>query len=365
MPPPGQGRLTVLVARVPLTADIEWVRSRSHQLGCDVVWLVPVVNPTPDGIPPGVLLRSVNTAVAAVPGSQVVAVPLWWRGSSYDEPLGRAVARAWQATYSMTLTAAAGVSDSATAVTNGAPIVEPESQSAREAWRVLVGALDGVAPGTTPPAADRVAALVPNATAQQLLRWRPPRTERGLVVLLTGLSGSGKSTLARALAQQLEERYDRRTSLLDGDVVRALLSSGLGFDAASRDLNVRRIGFVAAEVARHGGIAVCAPIAPYQRSRDAVRTMAREVGDFLLVHVCTPIEECERRDLKGLYAKARAGQLEGFTGISDPYEEPADADLLIDTLRLGPQEALETLLKHLEQGGWVSGVPEGGAWTGH
>ena len=142
------------------------------------------------------------------------------------------------------------------------------------------------------------------------------------MLFLTGLSGSGKSTIARDLRDALAERGDRRVSLLDGDLVRQLLSAGLTFSRADRDLNIARIGYVAAEIARHGGIAICAPIAPFAAARARVREMVSEVGDFLLIHVATPVEVCEARDRKGLYAKARAGLIGQFTGISDPYEEP-------------------------------------------
>ena len=166
--------------------------------------------------------------------------------------------------------------------------------------------------------------------AGAVARHRRAPADRGLVLFFTGLSGSGKSTVARAVAERLEA--DRRVTLLDGDRVRRLLSSGLGFSRADRDTNVARIGFVAAEIARHGGIAVCAPIAPYASTRAAVRLMAAEAdATFVLVHVATPLAECERRDRKGLYAKARAGLIPEFTGISDPYEEPDDADLVLDT----------------------------------
>jgi sulfate adenylyltransferase len=194
-------------------------------------------------------------------------------------------------------------------------------------------------------------AVASSTVLSALRRWRPPRATRGLVVLFTGLSGSGKSTLARGLTTALRAR-GRTVSLLDGDRVRRLLSAGLGFDHAARDLNVRRIGFVAAEVARHGGIAVCAPIAPYAESRAAVRAMAREVGDFVLVHVGTPLEECERRDVKGLYARARAGQIEHFTGVSDPYEAPTDADITLDTTQLTEQEGVARVVGFLDEGGW-------------
>uniref|UniRef100_UPI0035A25FEC adenylyl-sulfate kinase n=1 Tax=Sphaerisporangium siamense TaxID=795645 RepID=UPI0035A25FEC len=181
-----------------------------------------------------------------------------------------------------------------------------------------------------------------------------PPHRRGLVVFFTGLSGSGKSTIARGLHDALLERGGRTVTYLDGDVVRRLLSAGLTFSKQDRDLNIRRIGFVAAEVARHGGLAICAPIAPYAAIRDEVRHMVEAVGaDFLLVHVATPLAECERRDRKGLYAKARAGVIPAFTGISDPYEEPEDADLTLDTTGMPVDRAVGTVLGLLTSGGWV------------
>jgi sulfate adenylyltransferase len=195
--------------------------------------------------------------------------------------------------------------------------------------------------------------FTPPAVAAELRAARPPRHRRGITVFLTGLSGSGKSTVARGLADALVERGGRTISLLDGDVVRRLLSAGLTFSKADRDLNIRRIGYVAAEVTRHGGMAICAPIAPYAATRAEVRRMVSAVGDFVLVHVATPLEECERRDRKGLYAKARAGLIPEFTGISDPYQEPSDADLVLDTSRLAPEAAVEAVLELLVAGGWI------------
>jgi sulfate adenylyltransferase len=196
--------------------------------------------------------------------------------------------------------------------------------------------------------------FTPREVARELRRARPPRAERGFVLFLTGLSGSGKSTIARDLRDVLSERGDRRVSLLDGDLVRNLLSAGLTFSREDRDLNIARIGFVAAEIARHGGIAICAPIAPFASARARVREMVSEVGDFLLIHVATPVEVCEARDRKGLYAKARAGVIKQFTGISDPYEEPTDADLVIDTSLLTEQEAVAAVLRLLTAGGWLA-----------
>ena len=181
-----------------------------------------------------------------------------------------------------------------------------------------------------------------------------PPHRRGLVVFFTGLSGSGKSTIARGVRDALLELGTRTVTYLDGDVVRHLLSRGLTFSKADRDLNIRRIGFVAAEAARHGGLAICAPIAPYAATRQEVREMAESVGaDFLLVHVATPLEECERRDRKGLYAKARAGLIPEFTGVCDPYEEPDDADLVIDTTHVSVEAAVGRVLDTLRDGRWV------------
>lgn len=183
----------------------------------------------------------------------------------------------------------------------------------------------------------------------ELRRHHPPRWERGFTVLFTGLSGSGKSTLAKALLARLLELGPRRVTLLDGDIARTHLSKGLGFSKADRDTNVRRIGFVAAEVTKHGGAAICAPIAPYAATRRAVRNMVEMTGGFVLVHVATPLEECERRDRKGLYAKARRGEILEFTGISDPYEEPSDAEVVMDTTDLTPDEGAERVIAFLKR----------------
>ncbi len=189
--------------------------------------------------------------------------------------------------------------------------------------------------------------------AHRLQRWRPPRDRRGLVLMFSGLSGSGKSTLARDVGDWVATHSERTVTLLDGDVVRTMLSSGLGFSKADRELNIRRIGYVGSEIARHGGIAICAPIAPYAATREAVRGMVRAVGDFVLVHVSTPLEACEARDLKGLYAKARAGLIAEFTGISDPYEVPTDAALSVDTSVLSRDEALAAVVDLLRTAGYV------------
>ena len=170
-----------------------------------------------------------------------------------------------------------------------------------------------------------------DAVTAELRRLHRGKSASGLTVLLSGLSGSGKSTVARALSIRLLETEVRSVSLLDGDVVRHHLSKGLGFARADRDTNVRRIGFVASEITKSGGIAIACPIAPYDTTRRDVRAMVEEHGGFVLVHIATPLEECERRDRKGLYAKARRGEIPEFTGISDPYEVPEDAEVVVDT----------------------------------
>jgi adenylyl-sulfate kinase len=152
----------------------------------------------------------------------------------------------------------------------------------------------------------------------------------GVTVFLTGLSGAGKSTIADALVADLE-REGRPVTVLDGDVVRTHLSSELSFTKEHRDLNIRRIGWVAGEVVKHGGTVVVAAIAPYEEAREQARKLVEEHGRFLLVHLSTPLEVCEQRDVKGLYAKARAGEIPEFTGVSDPYEPPVAPELVIDT----------------------------------
>jgi sulfate adenylyltransferase len=192
------------------------------------------------------------------------------------------------------------------------------------------------------------------SVARELHRRHPVRGRQGFTVFFTGLSGSGKSTVANALRVKLLEIGGRGVTLLDGDLVRANLSSELGFSKQHRDLNIRRIGFVAAEIARAGGVAICAPIAPYDVVRREVREMVAPCGGFVLVHVATPLEVCEARDRKGMYAKARAGLIKEFTGISDPYEEPQDADVTIDTSHMSPAEATREILLHLERQGYLS-----------
>ena len=189
--------------------------------------------------------------------------------------------------------------------------------------------------------------------AAELRRTHPPRKAQGFTVFMTGLSGSGKSTIANALLVKLLEMGGRPVTLLDGDVVRKHLSSELNFSKEHRDINIRRIGYVASEITKNGGIAICAPIAPYDAVRKEVRAMIAPVGGFALLHIATSLEVCESRDRKGLYAKARAGIVKEFTGISDPYEAPIDAEMVIDTDGLSPDEAAQEILLYLEKEGFI------------
>jgi sulfate adenylyltransferase len=188
---------------------------------------------------------------------------------------------------------------------------------------------------------------------EELRRTHPPRHKQGFTVFFTGLSGSGKSTIANALLVRLLELGTRPVTLLDGDIVRKNLSSELGFSREHRDLNVQRIGFVAAEITKNGGIAICAPIAPYAGSREIVREAVSAGGVFVEVHVSTPIETCESRDRKGLYALARAGKIKEFTGISDPYEIPENPELRIDTSDIRPEQAVQQIILKLESLGLI------------
>ncbi|MEA3291786.1 MAG: bifunctional sulfate adenylyltransferase/adenylylsulfate kinase [Pseudomonadota bacterium] len=181
----------------------------------------------------------------------------------------------------------------------------------------------------------------------------PPRSRQGFTLFFTGLSGSGKSTLAKVLYAKLIEEGSRPVTLLDGDIVRNSLSSELTFSKAHRDINIRRIGFVANEITKNGGVAICAPIAPYQGTRRAVRALIEEHGSFIEIHVSTPLEACEARDRKGLYAKARKGLIPEFTGISDPYEEPENAELVVDTTELSPLAAAREIILYLVREGYV------------
>jgi len=190
--------------------------------------------------------------------------------------------------------------------------------------------------------------------SEELQKSYPPLYKRGFTVFLTGLSGSGKSTIAQVILNRLLEDGDRPVTLLDGDIVRKNLSSQLGFSKEHRNINILRIGFVASEITKNNGIAICAPIAPYKKVRNEVRQKIEEYGGFFLVHLSTPLEVCEQRDRKGLYAKARAGIIKEFTGISDPYEVPDNPDVTIDTSERTPEEAAQEIMLHISRLGYIN-----------
>ncbi|TVZ02031.1 adenylyl-sulfate kinase [Trebonia kvetii] len=371
----GTAPVLAIATRRPLgQRQLGQLRHLADQLRARVLLLPLVAGPAELVGRPEALVRAVLAAARQLPASTlVVPVPLAPRDGTAQELAARAVvAAAYGATHLLTDGAAAAESGGTRSVDSNFDFAKLGMQvisegewafdPAAEVWRPLGLIEPGMERGelsdgelselldSGTPVPDW---LMPAGVAAELRRARPPRSDRGVVVFCTGLSGSGKSTLARDLRDALLERGDRTVSLLDGDLVRRLLSSGLTFSREDRDLNILRIGFVATEVARHGGIAICAPIAPYAAARAAVRAMVTEAGDFMLVHVATPLEVCEARDRKGLYAKARAGIIGSFTGISDPYEEPVDADLVIDTSVVSRQDAVAAVLGQLTRGGWL------------
>jgi sulfate adenylyltransferase len=369
----GDGPVLAFATRRPLSGrQIGQLRHFAGQLRARLLLLPLVSGPAEVVVRPEALVRAVSAAAKHLPpGTLIVPVPLAPRDTSAkrETAIRAVVAAAYGATH--LLADEQDADRGGRAAQDGATIETPipvlpggewAYDRAAEVWRPLALIEPGteqsdLAAGELEDLLDRgedvPAWFAPPGVTAELHRARPPRRERGVVVFFTGLSGSGKSTIARALRDALAERGDRTVSLLDGDLVRQLLSAGLTFSRADRDLNIARIGYVATEVARHGGVAICAPVAPYEAARATVRRMVSEVGDFLLVHVATPVEICEARDRKGLYAKARAGLIEHFTGVSDPYEEPRNADLTIDTSVMSRQQAVEAVLGLLTTGGWV------------
>ncbi len=189
---------------------------------------------------------------------------------------------------------------------------------------------------------------------EELRMLNPPLSKQGITLFLTGLSGSGKSTLAQALNKKLSEIQYRKITLLDGDVIRQKLSPDLGFSVADRSLNVRRVGFVANEITKNGGIAICSMIAPYENDRKAVRESICGSGKYIEIYLSTPLGECEKRDVKGLYAKARRGQIKNFTGIDDPYEPPQNPEIAIDTSKLTVESALNKIILFLKKEGFLA-----------
>jgi sulfate adenylyltransferase len=341
---------------IPLTTpphapDIAAVAAAAETTDARVVLLPLVGDGSPDSVDGAGLLRAVAGAAGEI-DAEIVALPL----PRHDVPDGRDRALAGRVAAALGVTHLPDGWGAGAAGTESVALPEMALDRATGEWapatRVPAERVDE-------PAAADVAELVarlivrgeavprtlsPVATERELRRTVAAPVRDGVTVLFTGLSGSGKSTVANAVHAALLERTQRTVTLLDGDVVRTMLSSELGFSREHRDLNVRRIGYVAAEVTRHGGVALCAPIAPYASLRAEVRAMVEAHGRFVLVHVSTPLEVCEARDRKGLYAKARRGEIAEFTGISDPYETPEDAELTIDASRVEVADAVEQVL---------------------
>jgi sulfate adenylyltransferase len=354
------GRVLGVIADRPLhRPQLAQIAHAARTLAAHLLILIPVSGPGPDGLPPEALVRAIFAARDRMPPATVVAVPLMPRGDELRDALLRSRVAA---AYGVTHVLSTGEMLSGA----GLRVLVPrelayDNRDGQWRWRDDIPPRNrrlAMTPTEIDDLLDRGFPLpewhTPPAVAKELVRARPPRRNRGLVVLFTGYSGSGKSTIARGLADSLREDGQRTITLLDGDVVRRELSAGLGFSKADRDRNVRRIGWVAAEVGRHRGMAVACPIAPYENARAAVRAMAVEAGaGFVLVHVNTPLEVCEQRDRKGLYARARAGQLRGMTGIDDPYEAPAKAELTIDTSTMSVSDAVELVHAYLVENGWV------------
>jgi sulfate adenylyltransferase len=313
---------TVVPVSSPLTAA-----QLDELTGLGSLTLLALVGSGTPWLSPVALVRATRAAAGLLPDAVVVTVPLAAHGDAEaDQALDLRVVEAF----------AAGDPVHALADTPDTPnpVVEEVAQQ----------------PSRRHPSGD----TYPPAIQEIIDQDQPPPDRQGLVLFFTGLSGSGKSTLARALVDLLLEQGERTVTSLDGDVVRRNLSAGLSFSKADRETNIRRIGWVAAEISRHGGVAVVSPIAPFDETRQRVRAMVDEAGGaFFLVHVATPLEECERRDRKGLYAKARAGEIPEFTGISSPYEEPQDADVRVDTTGRTIEDALHDVLVGLRDGGYV------------
>ena len=360
-----KSRVLAVVTDRPLhRPQLAQLARAAHNLAAHVLVMIPTGDETNGHpalrLPTAALVRSVLAAKDRLPNATVLTVPLSKRGDRIRDGLLTAkVAAAYGATHILTGADGLGGGDGIRSMLprelaydtrdgQWRPVedIEPPFRRTALTDAEIADMLDrgfGLPEWHTPP-----------SVAAELRRARPPRRQRGLVVFFTGLSGSGKSTISRGVHESLLEDGTRTVSMFDGDVVRRLLSAGLGFSKADRSMNIRRIGFVAAEAARHGGIALAAPIAPYEADRAAARGMAEAVGaDFVLVHVSTPLEVCEARDRKGLYAKARSGQIPEFTGVSDPYEEPGDAELTIDTTEMTVGEAVEQVLEYLTDGGWL------------
>lgn len=348
------------------------IRLLADRLGAGVLVLVPIGGGAAGSLERVARVQAVEAAVRRSGHDHMLAVlPLAHRAADErDWRLCAIVARNYGCTH-LAFCGDAAVSPNGLgrADTLGLELVALPDVRYREQGDVYVPAEEPGRPGFPPPPPADILALVdgghdvpawmiaPEVVAI-LQRSRPPRWRQGFTVFFTGLSGSGKSTMAVALRARLLELTGRPVTLLDGDLVRKHLSSELGFSREHRDLNILRIGYVASEITRHRGIALCAPIAPYDAVRKQVRRMIEPLGGFVLVHVATPLDVCEQRDRKGLYAKARAGLLPQFTGVSDPYEPPDDAAITLDTSRTAVANGVDAIAQHLIEQHYLGQGPE-------
>ncbi len=324
-------RTLALQSHAPLTAaECDWLKGMAQSLGAGVL-LQPIIGAvSPDDTAHYARARAHRAMLPRFEGNALLALL----------PLAEPARASHPALLHALIAKNCGATD----------IVLPRALAAEKEFLQSLGDEIGIGVHFM-PLFDSADALP--EVAAEMERLHPPRSRQGFTVFFTGLSGAGKSTIANALVTRLHALGGRRVTLLDGDRVRKHLSSELGFSKEHRDLNIRRIGYVASEITKHGGIAVCAPIAPYEQTRRQVREMIEPLGGFVLVYVATPIEECERRDRKGLYAKARAGLIREFTGVSDPYEPPAVAEVVIDTLHESPAQSAERIIAHLQAQGYL------------
>jgi len=352
------GRVVGVVADRPLhRPQLAQLVLATRTLQAHLLVLIPVAGPTPDGLPPEALVRCVLAARDRLPPATFVTVPLRRRGNEIYDALARArVAQAYGVTHLL-------ASDQ-TLSGGGLRVVLPRElayDNRDGQWR---GKEDIPPPHRRLPLRPtEIAELLdrgfplpewhtPPAVARELTRARPARRHRGLVLFFTGLPGSGKSTIGRGLAARIRESGERTVTVLDGDVLRRELTDGQELLTSDRD--VRRIGWVAAEIARHRGLVICCPTAPHSQPCAEARARAQAAGaGFVLIWISTPRSVCEQRDRKGRYARARAGLVTGVPGVDTPYEEPTDADLVLDTSDLSVDEAVERVLTHLEDHGWL------------
>jgi sulfate adenylyltransferase len=353
------GRVLGFVADAPPhRPQLAQIVLATRTLQAHLLVLIPVAEPTAGGLSPEALVRCVLAARDRIPEATIATVPLRRRHNEIHQALARArVAQAYGATHLLA---------TGPALSGGGPRVLVPRELAYDSrdgqWRASEDIparhqRSALTATEIEDSLDRGFGLpewhTPPAVAKELARARPPRRRRGLVLFFTGLPASGKSTIARGVAASLRESGERTVTVLDGDVVRRRLSGG-GSAVADQERSVRRVGWVAAEIARHHGMSICCPVAGLAEERAAARASAEAVGaGFVLVWVATPRHVCEQRDRRDLYAKVQAGEVTGVAGVDQPYQEPDDADLVLDTTDLTVDEAVGAVRGHLGEHGWI------------